>query len=110
MLEREFGRWLTEQLSSGAYRAWLVHEGAAVAGGGGATVVPWAEPIGCRTDAVERKIGQISFRALRPWNRDVGRPGEVVGFAVRANSASAANARDVPAAARAGDPKLPVGV
>jgi len=41
MLEREFSRWLHEHLPSGAYRAWLVEEGAAVAGGGGATVIPW---------------------------------------------------------------------
>jgi GNAT superfamily N-acetyltransferase len=41
MLEREFSRWLHEHLPSGEYRAWLVEEGAAVAGGGGVTVIPW---------------------------------------------------------------------
>jgi GNAT superfamily N-acetyltransferase len=41
MLASEFTRWLNDHVPTGAYRAWLVHADTVVAGGGGATIIPW---------------------------------------------------------------------
>jgi GNAT superfamily N-acetyltransferase len=41
MLATEFAKWLQQHVPTGSYRAWLVHDGDAVAGGGGATIIPW---------------------------------------------------------------------
>jgi GNAT superfamily N-acetyltransferase len=41
MIATEFTKWLQQHLSSRTYRAWLVLDGDIVAGGGGATVIPW---------------------------------------------------------------------
>jgi GNAT superfamily N-acetyltransferase len=41
MLAREFASWLREHMPSGAYRAWIVQDADAIAGGGGAELIAW---------------------------------------------------------------------
>lgn len=41
MLAAEFTKWLHSNMPAGAYAAWLVEADGRIAGGGGATIIPW---------------------------------------------------------------------
>jgi ribosomal protein S18 acetylase RimI-like enzyme len=41
VLAAEFDRWLREHVPAGTYHAWLALDADAVAGGGGAQIIPW---------------------------------------------------------------------
>ncbi len=85
-LTAEFRRWLTVNMPSGTYRAWLAEaEDGSVAGGGGATIIAWppgpqymghtlAFVYNVYTEPAHRRRGLARqlMDALHTWCRDNG--------------------------------------